>query len=831
VNVMAHRRSVRVVAITALLALVLTILAAGLTQRASASGLAVSLGSATAVNSRCTSQTVTVTPRLAGTSPVSYGKVTDVVLTGVDRTACPAAADVQVRLRYGNLQQATTTAPVTVASTANPVAMKLPNGVPDVATIPHDAGWFLLGATVYIGGFAVPTVLAGDSTIAHGDAKTQCLSVSAATDGAGGRYVQRAPCSSADAQRWAWDGTRLMAAGLCLSFNSTAAWTEGTADVVLVPCAAGDEKQTWYRDALGHYVNERPAVGGYPVPACLDFHVDPYADVYNCGNFASQRFTIPKTASSQAACTSSALRASVPTATSPSWTKVDGFTTADRTACNGKSLDVVVFNGNQNKIARSVLGEAKVDDRGDPNVNAAQIARLGQTPTSFPGTVYAWIVVDGWIIGPSEMNAARADSHWSGPASSTTGVVKRLANGGLCLRSVGSALGYATCTGAASQQFTYDGFRLTQGGLCVSALGGAVPAEGSAMTLSACAGLTDPRQILLRDATNDTVYVVGVRGQSGGVGRPMCLDSPSATDVHVWSCNYNDNQRWSRPQTYVAPPSITGYVWNPTKWYGTPSTGCLGTNGTSVALRECSGLDTTQQWTYTDTWKQLKSSSGQCVQRDSTSGTALSLVTCDPDQPLQAFTYSDADKDFRAASSTLCLGTTGWSLNEVVVLRTCDATEQNANWTRPSPTYGAAAGPNLALYRPTAASGHQTPWVPSYVVDNDVTGTYWESGVTTGPKWVQVDLGASVPISRVTLRLPPLPAWEPRTQSLEVQASHDGVSWTPIVRRADRLFSPSTGNSVSFTFSPVTYRYVRVDITNNTSNYGGQLSDLGVYGS
>ena len=52
--------------------------------------------------------------------------------------------------------------------------------------------------------------------------------------------------------------------------------------------------------------------------------------------------------------------------------------------------------------------------------------------------------------------------------------------------------------------------------------------------------------------------------------------------------------------------------------------------------------------------------------------------------------------------------------------------------------------------------------------------TYWESANNAFPQWLQVDLGATYSIGKVTLKLPPSSAWGTRTQTLSVQTSTDG---------------------------------------------------------
>ncbi len=98
----------------------------------------------------------------------------------------------------------------------------------------------------------------------------------------------------------------------------------------------------------------------------------------------------------------------------------------------------------------------------------------------------------------------------------------------------------------------------------------------------------------------------------------------------------------------------------------------------------------------------------------------------------------------------------------------------------------AAGGPNLAAGRPTAASSFNQTYTSGNLVDGN-QGTYWESANNAFPQWGQVDLGSSIAIDQVVLKLPA--GWGARTQTLSVQGSSDGVSFATIVSSAGYSFS------------------------------------------
>ncbi|MGW4487882.1 discoidin domain-containing protein [Amycolatopsis sp. NPDC004368] len=106
--------------------------------------------------------------------------------------------------------------------------------------------------------------------------------------------------------------------------------------------------------------------------------------------------------------------------------------------------------------------------------------------------------------------------------------------------------------------------------------------------------------------------------------------------------------------------------------------------------------------------------------------------------------------------------------------------------------------------------------------------SYWESANNAFPQSLTVDLGDAAAINKVTLKLPPANDWGARTQTLTVQGSTDGGSWTTLVSSRAWNFSPSSGNTASASFAATTQRFVRVTITGNTGWPAGQVSELEV---
>ncbi len=143
---------------------------------------------------------------------------------------------------------------------------------------------------------------------------------------------------------------------------------------------------------------------------------------------------------------------------------------------------------------------------------------------------------------------------------------------------------------------------------------------------------------------------------------------------------------------------------------------------------------------------------------------------------------------------------------------------------------GTSSGTNLALGLPVTASGYSQTYGPANAVDGN-TSTYWESTNNAFPQWLQADLGSAVSIGRIVMDLPPSSAWGTRTQTITVQGSTDGTSYTTLAPSAGYTFDPSTGNTASITFPAATVRYVKLTFTANTGWPAGQLSELQIYNS
>ncbi|MFI7609136.1 discoidin domain-containing protein [Micromonospora sp. NPDC049366] len=142
--------------------------------------------------------------------------------------------------------------------------------------------------------------------------------------------------------------------------------------------------------------------------------------------------------------------------------------------------------------------------------------------------------------------------------------------------------------------------------------------------------------------------------------------------------------------------------------------------------------------------------------------------------------------------------------------------------------YGASgSSSNLALGRTMAESSHADVYGAGNANDGNAA-TYWESANNAFPQWIQADLAATVSVNRLVLKLPA--GWGARNQTITVQGSTDGSSFSTLVASASYAFNPSSGNTVTVTVPTASTRYVRLLFTANSGWPAGQLSELEIYG-
>ena len=150
----------------------------------------------------------------------------------------------------------------------------------------------------------------------------------------------------------------------------------------------------------------------------------------------------------------------------------------------------------------------------------------------------------------------------------------------------------------------------------------------------------------------------------------------------------------------------------------------------------------------------------------------------------------------------------GYSLYDLKVWSTDGGT------TTPPPT-----ATLLSQGHPATASSTENGSFPATAAVDGNLGTRWSSAFSD-PQWLQVDLGATHTISQVALN------WEAAyATAFQIQTSTNGTTWTTI-------YSTTTGTGGAQTLNVTgSGRYVRVNGTARSTQYGYSLWEFGVYGT
>ncbi|MEW2217216.1 discoidin domain-containing protein [Streptomyces globisporus] len=155
---------------------------------------------------------------------------------------------------------------------------------------------------------------------------------------------------------------------------------------------------------------------------------------------------------------------------------------------------------------------------------------------------------------------------------------------------------------------------------------------------------------------------------------------------------------------------------------------------------------------------------------------------------------------------------TGWPAAQLSELEVRGAGDSSADL---------AAGKTLTA---SSSNGSQTP----ANANDGNRDSHWASRNDQFPQWIQADLGASLSVDRVVLRLPD--GWAARSQTLKLQGSANGTDFTDLTASKAYRFDAAGGQSATISFDATTTRYVRVLVTANTGAQAAQLAELEIYG-
>jgi hypothetical protein len=137
--------------------------------------------------------------------------------------------------------------------------------------------------------------------------------------------------------------------------------------------------------------------------------------------------------------------------------------------------------------------------------------------------------------------------------------------------------------------------------------------------------------------------------------------------------------------------------------------------------------------------------------------------------------------------------------------------------------YAADAPNNLALAGTATASNTLAGFPASYANDNG-GGSYWQAANSTATLTLQ--LSKSQPVDRVILELPQ--SWGTRNQTITVDGSTNGTTWTTLVPAANYTFTMGS-NAIAIPFAATTETYLRLDISGNNVQGVPQIAEFQVY--
>jgi hypothetical protein len=326
---------------------------------------------------------------------------------------------------------------------------------------------------------------------------------------------------------------------------------------------------------------------------------------------------------------------------------------------------------------------------------------------------------------------------------------------------------------------------------------------------------------------------IGVSGCNNGAGQTWspysdgtlrvqggCLDVVSAgttsgTNVDWYPCNGTNAQLW-RAQS-------NGELVNPNS--GLCLTDPGGNTGARLDIETCTG-SAQQQWTTP-----TGGGTGNTVtvtnpgNQSSAVGTAASVQIHATDSASgQTITYSASGlpAGLSINSSTGLISgtpTTAGASNVTVTARDGTGAGGSTSFSWTVVSGGGCSTTNLAQGRTATASSTESVAFPaSSAVDGNL-GTRWSSGFND-PQWLQVDLGSTRSICRVTLN------WETAyATAFQIQTSANASTWTTI-------YSTTTGTGGTQTLNVTgSGRYIRVYATARVTQYGDSLWEFQVNGS
>jgi hypothetical protein len=135
-----------------------------------------------------------------------------------------------------------------------------------------------------------------------------------------------------------------------------------------------------------------------------------------------------------------------------------------------------------------------------------------------------------------------------------------------------------------------------------------------------------------------------------------------------------------------------------------------------------------------------------------------------------------------------------------------------------------AAAPQNLAQGGTVALGGAIQGYPAANANDNSRSTYWQAANPAATLTLHLSQAESV--DRVILELPA--NWGTRNQTIEVDGSANGTTWTTLVPAAGYTFTAGS-NAIAIPFREVTQDYLRLDISGNNVQGVPQIADFQVY--
>jgi len=127
--------------------------------------------------------------------------------------------------------------------------------------------------------------------------------------------------------------------------------------------------------------------------------------------------------------------------------------------------------------------------------------------------------------------------------------------------------------------------------------------------------------------------------------------------------------------------------------------------------------------------------------------------------------------------------------------------------------------PNIALNKPVTASSAESASTQASGANDGSLTTRWSSAFSD-PQWIRIDLQSVYNLTGARI------FWEAAAaKNFEIQVSSDGTTWTSVYNT-----SSGDGGTDSFVFSAAA-RYVRMNSTARTTQYGNSIYEFEVFGT